>query len=438
MMAVNLLHSSSRRVLSTLAVAFGCLVLTSIYFIATPSSRPPLWTSSSKPPPPPPSPSPEEPTHHWKYKPTPTPKPPVTDHFARAAYAQSPADLPPVPSWNAPPSPHVNESTPLFIGFTRTWELLQQCVVSYITAGWPPEDIYVVENTGTMNANQLGQLTLQNPFYIDYRRLTEVLGVNVLTTPTLFTFAQLQNFYLYTAISHGWDHFFWGHMDAAVLSNEAYEDPDTGEYKSLYMRCVDDIQDARRTSPQPDDKGRLGGWAIRFHAYDTLAMVNVSAFQHVGGWDTMIPYYGTDCDMHSRLFMSGFKQGETPVGRIFDVVASIEDVELFYRRKPTSPGADMTAIPPEDERGSEGWTNLRDKLQNLDNLKHTGDRLRWQGAQAGGQGEPYYRDARGFQQSLDMWTEQGKKIMAEKWGHRGCNLAGLKFEDAWLVEHDWK
>lgn len=298
-----------------------------------------------------------------------------------------------------------------------------------------------------MDANQLGQLTLQNPFYLDYRRLTDVFGVNVLTTPTLFSFAQLQNFYLYTAISNQWDHYFWGHMDVAVLSNEVWEDPETGEYKSLYMRAVDDIRETRRTREEPDDKGRTGGWAIRFYAYDTLALVNRTAFEQVGGWDTMIPYYGTDCDMHSRLFMSGFKQGDAAVGRIYDVGASLEDVELLYRREAVDPNSDvpdrdshstLSDIPPEDVRGGAGWEHLRDRLQDLNNAKNSGNRLRWQGVQQGGQGERFYRDARGFQQSLNMWAEHGKAVMAEKWGHRGCNLKGLKFEDAWMVEHDWE
>ena len=115
----------------------------------------------------------------------------IVDNFPLAAKAKSPADLPPIPSWNAPPSTHVAESTPFFIGFTRNWRLLQRTVVSYITAGWPPEHIYLIENTGVMNSNRDGLLTLQNPFYLDHHRLTKILGINVISTPTLFTFAQL-------------------------------------------------------------------------------------------------------------------------------------------------------------------------------------------------------------------------------------------------------
>jgi hypothetical protein len=68
----------------------------------------------------------------------------------------------------------------LFVGFTRNWPQLLQCVVSYIAAGWPPEDIHVVENTGAMHANREGELTLQNPFYLNHTQLA-MLGVKVIT-----------------------------------------------------------------------------------------------------------------------------------------------------------------------------------------------------------------------------------------------------------------
>lgn len=39
-----------------------------------------------------------------------------------------------------------------------------------------------------------------------------------------------------------------------------------------------------------------------------------------------------------------------------------------------------------------------------------------------------------------MWIEEGRRVMAEKWGHRGCDLitgAHRKYEDQWQVPHDW-
>jgi hypothetical protein len=164
------------------------------------------------PEPPPPASSEYKP----KYKPAPEKKSyPIIDNFPLAAAAHSAADLPPIAEWNRPPSPHVPEQTPLFIGFTRNWRILQQVVVSYINAGWPPSDIYVIENTGVMDSNKRGLLSLQNPFFLNHTRLN-MLGVNILVTPTLLTFAQLQNFYLYTSIDRKWDHYFWSHMDVRI------------------------------------------------------------------------------------------------------------------------------------------------------------------------------------------------------------------------------
>lgn len=98
------------------------------------------------PPPPPPPPEAASSTKHTLiYKPQATAKAlPIIDNFPLAAAAHSAKDLPPIPSWNQPPSKHVPENTPLFIGFTRNWRILQQVVVSYITAGWPPEDVRTI------------------------------------------------------------------------------------------------------------------------------------------------------------------------------------------------------------------------------------------------------------------------------------------------------
>ena len=168
------------------------------------------------------------------YKPPAEKPPPIEDNFPLAAKAKSPSDLPPIPTWNKPPK-HIKRATPLFIGFTRNWRLLQQTVVSYIVAGWPPGDIYVIENTGVMNSNRDGLLSLQNPFYLDHHRLTKIFGINVISTPTLFTFAQLQNFYTYTALQKGWEHYWWAHMDTVIVSDEEYE---RQPYKSAYTRAV--------------------------------------------------------------------------------------------------------------------------------------------------------------------------------------------------------
>lgn len=381
--------------------------------------------------------------------------PPLPEYFPLAAKANSPSDLPPIPSWNRPPEKHVSEETRLYIGFTRFWPLLQQVVVSYITAGWPPEDIYVVENTGTMDANKRGLLTIQNPFYLDYHRLTNILGVNIVTTPSLQTFAQLQNFYLSEAINNNLTYYFWSHMDVAVHSHEDWE-----PFKSLYMRAVDVIRETQEPDYLRNEKGEKEEWGIQFFAYDWLSMVNVKTFADLGGWDTMVGYYGTDCDMYSRLSMNGFHQPVQDAGMIYDVTTSLEDLEVLYRRRSKknveardtsdrkagfynstipSPNKAYLDSTEEDERGGEGFKKLNTTLEQMQQDKRD-DKYRnsWQLRQNGGEGEPYYYDVDGFEKALQMTIEVGTKINEEKWGHKGCDIkaAGLKEGDQWRVEHD--
>ena len=382
--------------------------------------------------------------------------PPLPEYFPLAAKANSPSDLPPIPSWNKPPEEHVPESTRLYIGFTRFWPLLQQVVVSYITAGWPPEDIYVVENTGTMDANKRGQLTSQNPFYLDYHRLTKILGVNVITTSSLQTFAQLQNFYLSEAINNNLTYYFWSHMDVAVHSHEDKED-----FKSLYMRVVDVIRETQKPEYLVDkDTGKKGKWGVQFFAYDWLTMVNVETFANLGGWDTMVGYYGTDCDMYSRLSMNDYHQPVQDAGMIYDVNTSLEDLEILYRRRPKkdtetrdtsdrkagsfnstipSPNSPYLDSTEPDMINSTLFHDLKATFEQIQQDKRD-DKYRnsWQLRQNGGEGEPYYYDPDGFEKALQMTIEVGTKINEEKWGHKGCNIrgAGLKEGDQWRVEHD--
>lgn len=382
--------------------------------------------------------------------------PPLPEYFPLAAKANSPSDLPPVPSWNQPPEEHVPEATRLYIGFTRFWPLLQQAVVSYIAAGWPPEDIYVVENTGTMDANKRGLLTIQNPFYLDYHRLTSLLGVNIITTASLQTFAQLQNLYLSEAINNNLTYYFWSHMDVAVHSHE-----DKEPFKSLYMRAVDVVRETQKPDYLVDEQGHKQEWGIQFFAYDWLSLVNVKTFSDLGGWDTMVGYYGTDCDMYSRLSMNDYAQPVQDAGMVYDVTTSLDDLEILYRRRPKTTKADTrdtsdrkagsynSTIPTpnkaylesteEDERGGESFKKLAATLEQIQQDKKD-DKYRnsWQLRQNGGEGEPYYYDPDGFEKALQMTIEVGTKINEEKWGHKGCDIkaAGLKEGDQWRVEHD--
>jgi hypothetical protein len=90
----------------------------------------------------------------------------------------------------------------------------------------------------------------------------------------------------------------------------------------------------------------------------------------------------------------------------------------------------------------ESWERLvalggrmqHDKYVNGNGLRNT-----WQVKQKGGQGEPFYRDADGFEIGIRMMIETGRNVFAEKWGHRGCDVGrmGVVAEDAWRLERDW-
>ncbi|KAK4154805.1 hypothetical protein C8A00DRAFT_14092 [Chaetomidium leptoderma] len=478
-----LLTMPNRRMLMNLAaVALVGLVIVSL---ALPSSRVTLRELIG-PKPNPARPSPPK----SKYKPTPTYlPPPIRDNFPLVATSTPP----PIPKWNqARKDVHkeydLPSAPPLFVGFTRTWPVLLQAVTSYVTAGWPASQIYVIENTGVQQANARGQLSLQNPFYLNHTVL-KALGVNVVTTPTLLSFAQMQNFFLSLTYAHDWPYFFWSHMDVLALS---YEDGKPGltprydqeGYKSIYELALTALRDARASG----DK-----WGMRFFAYDHLALVNPAALEDVGGWDTLIPYYLTDCDMHSRLNMRGWPIKDAKAGIITDVASTLEDLSALFRvegveTKFMDPNPPPPPPPEEDKakkheqpkrrgqsvkRGVDGygalpaggadevekrdapeqkeardedanlakWHTLRKTADKMFQHKH-GDRERntWQLGQHGGEGEPFYYDPAGFAEALDLITENGREIFRRKWGHRDCDLisgAGRKFGDAWKVEKDY-
>lgn len=337
--------------------------------------------------------------------------------------------------WNQPPKQHVPEATPLFIGFTRNWAILQQAVVSYIAAGWPPVDIYVVDDTGTMQSNAYNRLSPENPFYLDHDYLTLVLGVNVLTTPTYLSFAQLQNFFLYTSITNHWPQYFWSHMDVAVLTNEEYE-----PFASLYDRSVDALREATADT----------AWGIRFFAYDHLTLANTAAYAAVGGFDNFIPYYTTDCDFHFRLTQAGYTIRDEHVGPVFDVGDTLPDLTLFFRHNTTEAHAtcqqgdieaaaaastvDLQRDATAYGRGDCRFHALRRMLEKIhqEKQRHKGGRNFWQTAQSGGQGDPFWQHPEGFDKALSMDIEHGKKVFEKKWGHGGCDLkkAGRSCQNA--------
>jgi hypothetical protein len=176
----------------------------------------------------------ERPQPKYKPKPTYTP-PPVADPFPALATSTPP----PIPAYNVPEKNKWKKyglpvAPPLLIGFTRSWPMLLQTVVSYITAGWPPEQIYVVENTGMQQSNALGQLSLQHPWFLNHTALGR-LGVNVVQTPVLLNFAQLQNFFLSLSYTHSWPYYFWSHSKSHHLMYYSSSVP-------FYTTCSRDLK----------------------------------------------------------------------------------------------------------------------------------------------------------------------------------------------------
>lgn len=308
--------------------------------------------------------------------------------------------------------------TPLFIGFTRNQDVLEQCVLSYIAAGWARDDIIIVDNSGTMDANSKQQLSRDNPFFLDYALYRSRYGVGILQTPTLLSFAQLQNFYLRIALTESWPIFFWSHMDVVVLSDET-----ASPYKSYYSRVLD-VLHATRHSPAGDK------WAVKFFAYDYLTLVNVEAARTIGQWDVFIPYYATDCDYYSRSGMHGYTKSGVSAGHVFDVSHTIHN----FRTK-------LFPYDASEQPGSKRYHELKTELEAAQSYKNTvKDTMRgpyqdtrnsWQDKMKGGQGEPWTYDSKGFR---DMWwhtAEDGRTRYARKWGTMECRLDahGYTLED---------
>ncbi|KAI0482671.1 hypothetical protein GGR56DRAFT_621023 [Xylariaceae sp. FL0804] len=442
-----------------------------------------------------------------KYKPTPTAAAPIiTDPFP--LLATSTAAPPPIPEYNVPRADlhrdyGLSYQPPLFIGFTRQWPMLLQCVVSYITAGWPPESIYVVENTGVQSSNADGRLSLQNPFYLNHTTLRR-LGVNVLPTPVLLTFSQMQNFFLSTASAQNWTYYFYSHQDVLVFSFEDGADfltrpgdrewffydeqdevdtmrpPAAGQpgYRTIYENCLRELNRTLETEQR---------WGFRWFQYDHLTLVNRAALDAVGGWDSLMPYYGSDCDMNARLEMDGWTMRHRRVGIINDVSTVMDDVAALYRDPLITPkftdpnpipeeelnklgqtkqveqseasGAEKTASKkiPHTPREQSSANVSKDTAHTIDYFRalvEVGDdmgsykyrddknaRNSWQSSQHGGVGEPYYYNADGFATSFWILAEAGREVFRQKWGHRDCNLVeetALKLDDQWRVEKDWK
>jgi hypothetical protein len=331
--------------------------------------------------------------------------------------------FPLVASYNEPP--RHRPKTPLFIPFTRNNAMMRQTVLGYIASGWPREDIIIVDNSGTADANNLKLLSQSNPFFLDYDLFRYRYGVSILQTSVLLNFAQIQNFLIRVAMARHWPYFFWSHMDVGILSHEE-ETP----YLSFYERVLKILDDAESSRMSGESK-----WAVKFFNFDYLTLVNVEAWRHIGQWDVFIPYYATDCDAYGRLKMMGYKIDGVNAGHIWDVADIVDNPEeKFFPPSPTKNG-DSTNATDDNAPNSERFKALREELQKIqdEKLSNSKGRNTWQNMQKGGKGEPWTYDPAGFQVAWWEMAEDGRKLYKNKWGVSNCDLMAEKktLDDMW-------
>lgn len=94
-----------------------------------------------------------------------------------------------------------------------------------------------------------------------------------------------------------------------------------------------------------------------------------------------------------------------------------------------------------DTPNSPAYTQLLQVADDMVRAKYSlgGEgRNTWQHQQSGGQGEPYYRNADGFEKAIQMTITLGRAVYLEKWGTLECGLigSGVTMEDEWRVR-EW-
>lgn len=324
---------------------------------------------------------------------------------------------PPTLKQNEPTATGRGLRTPLLIPFTRNNDMLVQAVLSYIAAGWPREDIIVIDNSGTMDANPRQQLSLTNPFYLDYKTLRTRYGVSIIQTPTLLSFSQLQNFLLRLALAHNWRFYFWSHMDVAVLSDEA-----ASPFSSFHKRVLSILADLHVTSLDAAAAPESDTWALKYFTYDWLTLINVGPWRKIGAWDNFIPYYASDCDAYSRLALNGYTKEDVRAGHIFDLPRTLSDPESKFFPGPND----------KDKLNSPRFQALLGELKALQDEKPETARNKWQGKSKGGEGDPWTYDPDGFQKMWWATAGFGRELYKKKWGTEECRLdeSGVKLQDA--------
>lgn len=57
--------------------------------------------------------------------------------------------------------------------------------------------------------------------------------------------------------------------------------------------------------------------------------MNNKIMEELGGWDTLISYYKTDCDMYERMRMSDLATDMADIGNVWDIYESLPDLTVL-------------------------------------------------------------------------------------------------------------
>ncbi|KEF50826.1 uncharacterized protein A1O9_13125 [Exophiala aquamarina CBS 119918] len=290
-------------------------------------------------------------------------------------------------------------ATPLFIPFASNACLLVQTVVSFISEGWPPSQIIVVENTGRSDENARGTIPPEDHAFMNYTLLCQTLGVHVYRSPVRNTFAQVQNLVFELAKTNGWPSYYQSHQDVVVRSRD--------DVRSFYDHVLEEDEDRRRNA----DSER---WALVLYRYDWLSHVRVAATAEVGPWDVLIPWYPSDCDYYARVRAKGFQILDFDAGVIHDVASCLSDLSLLFRPKNSSGGQVVD-------------TALRIMADTKRNDK--AGRNTWQGRQADG------TLSSDFGPRYDALVKASRKSYYMKWGTNRCDPTAPRSFFPWWKGH---
>ena len=166
-----------------------------------------------------------------------------------------------------------NRSVPLFIPFVNRPDLLERAVLS--VRDCLLVDPLVIDNSG------------RDPLTSDQD--LPACCRTILIPPVPLTFSQTQNWMLGLARHRERPFYLFMHSDAEASAE-----------------VVERLVSRARELTAAGDR-----WAVLYTCYDALAAFSTAAFTAVGGWDTNLSWYKSDCDIYRRLRLAGYSLIDT-------------------------------------------------------------------------------------------------------------------------------